>query len=362
MTHWLAWLLIIYGVATLWLLMGIARRYPQILALPSVSLVICLRNEEQNLPDLLKALHSLDYPADKLEIVLVDDRSSDATPELLENFRQSAPFPVVIENLTSDVPGFPGKTGALISGLDRATGDIYLLTDADTCPHPGWIRHLVSHFSDDVGLVGGPVRIRGAGLWGRLQTLDWAYMFAAGSGTAGWGVPQSVFGKNAAIRAAAYREIGTLQSIPFSVTEDLALLAAVRDRTSWKIRLPLDKSVMMDAKPVANLKTLWQQRRRWLMGGTQVGAIGRILMIITLLLSVIILAGLLIDPAWALGLFIILCLLDVPLMASALSRIGRMSWLIYLPLYRIVFIVLFVAISVSFLFSRAIHWKGSVHR
>ena len=362
MTHLLAWLLIIYGIATLWLLLGMTRRYPQSAILPSVSLVICLRNEEQNLPDLLSALHNLNYPVDKLEIILVDDRSSDATPELLENFPQSSPFPVLIETLNSDVPGFPGKTGALIRGLERATGEIYVLTDADTYPHPGWIRHLVSHFSDDVGLVGGPVRIRGAGLWGRLQVLDWAYMFAAGSGTAGWGQPQSVFGKNLAVRASAYNEIGTLQSIPFSVTEDLALLGAIRDRTSWKIRLPMDKSVMIDAKPVTNLKNLWHQRRRWLMGGTKVGVIGRILMIITLLLSVIILMGLLIDPAWALGLFIILCLLDVPLMASALSRIGRMSWLIYLPLYRIVFVVLFVAISGSFLFSRAILWKGTVHR
>jgi cellulose synthase/poly-beta-1,6-N-acetylglucosamine synthase-like glycosyltransferase len=362
MTHWLAWLLIIYGVATLWLLMGMMRRFPQVAILPSVSVVICVRDEEQHLPNLLKALDELDYPADKLEIVMVDDRSSDATPKLLENFRQSSPFPVVIETLTADVNGFPGKTGALIRGLERASGDIYLLTDADVIPHSGWIRQLVSHFSDDVGLVGGPVRVHGVGLIGRLQTLDWAYMFAVGSGTAGWNVPQSVFGKNAAIRAQTYRDIGTFESVPFSVTEDLALLGAVRDRTSWKIRLPMDKSVLVDAEPVTNVKTFWRQRRRWLMGGVRVAAVGRILMVISLLLSTVIVAGILINPAWALGLLIIMCLLDIPLMASALSRLGRMSQLIFLPLYRVVFVVLFVVISISFLFSRAIYWKGSMHR
>ncbi|KPL05980.1 hypothetical protein AMJ86_10225 [bacterium SM23_57] len=362
MTHILAWLLIIYGIATLWLLLGLSRRYPRSDKLPSVSLVICLRNEEHNLPVLFQALNTIDYPEDRLEIILVNDQSTDGTAKLIDEYQQSSRHKIILETLIANVPGFPGKMGAMIRGMDRATGDIIALTDANTNPRPDWIRQLVSHFDNDVGIVGGPIRITGKSIWSRLQALDWAYLFAAGAGTAGWGTAQSIFGKNVAIRASAYQEIGTLKAIPFSVTEDLTLLSAIRDRTKWKIRLPMEESVTLDAAPTPSLKTLWHQRRRWMIGGAKVSAVGRLLILIMLLLSVAILVSLFINPMWALGLFVIQCLLDLPLAASALGCIGRFNWLIYWPLYRAVFIAILIPLAASLLFYRSVHWKGHVHR
>jgi 1,2-diacylglycerol 3-beta-glucosyltransferase len=358
----LAWLLITYGLATLWLLLGIYRQSPGIDQLPKISVVICLRNEESALPGLLDALNHLDYPQDRLEIVLVNDRSTDNTEKLLHQFQTKSQFPVVLVTLDTEVPGYPGKMGALIRGLNQASGDIFALTDADTGPHPEWIRCLVSHFEEDVGVVAGPIRITGKGLWSRLQALDWTYLFAAGSGAAGWGHPQSIFGKNAAIRAATYNQIGTLQAVPFSVTEDLALTAAVRDRTKWKIRLPMDETLTLDATPAPNLKTLWHQRRRWALGGISLPVVGRLLIALMMIMSLVIIVSLFVNPAWAIGLFILQCLLDFPLIASALGRIGRSSWLIYWPLYRAAFIILLIPLITSFLFSRSIHWKGDIHR
>ena len=362
MTHVLAWLLIIYGNATLWLLLGLSRRYPRSDKLPPVSLVICLRNEEHNLPVLFQALNNIDYPQDRLEIILVNDQSTDGTVALIGEYQQSSKHKIIVETLSADVPGFPGKMGAMIRGMSSATGDIIALTDANTSPKPDWIRQLVSHFDNDVGIVGGPIRISGKTAWSRIQALDWAYLFAAGAGTAGWNIPQSVFGKNVAIRASTYREIGTLEATPFSVTEDLALLSAIRDRTQWKIRLPMEESITLDTAPTHDLKTLWHQRRRWMIGGVKIPALGRLLILIMLLLSVAILVSLFINPMWALGLFVIQCLLDLPLAASALGRIGRFNWLIYWPLYRAVFIVLLITLAASLLFYRSVHWKGHVHR
>jgi cellulose synthase/poly-beta-1,6-N-acetylglucosamine synthase-like glycosyltransferase len=187
-------------------------------------------------------------------------------------------------------------------------------------------------------------------------------LFAAGSGTAGWGFPQSVFGKNAAIRTSVYQEIGTWKSIPFSVTEDLALLAAVRDRTTWKIRLPLEESIAVDATPTPNLRTLWHQRRRWLIGGVKVTALGQFMLVLMLLMTLAIVVSLFIHPAWTLGLFLLQCALDLPLVAGALWRIERLSWLIYLPLYRVVYILLLIPIVVSILFTRSVHWKDQIRR
>jgi 1,2-diacylglycerol 3-beta-glucosyltransferase len=382
-TYWLAWLLIAYGIATLWLVMGMSRRYPHVDDEFSVSLIVCLRDEETNLPGLLQCLNALDYPEDRLEIILVNDRSTDDTSRMISDFQKTSRFPVATETIVENESqsGHPersegspngepsavnashtGKMRALIRGLKLAKNDVYILTDADARPDPHWIRQMVSYFDADVGLIGGSVRIAGNTLWDRLQALDWTYLFAAGAGTAGWNVPQSVFGKNVAIRATAYDEIGTLEALPFSVTEDLALLAAVRDRTKWKILLPMEESLAMDALPTPSLKTLWHQRRRWLLGGIKITSVGRLLILIMLLLSLAILVSLFVDPAWAIGLFLIQCILDIPLAASALGRLGRFNWIVYWPLYRIVFTILIVFLVGSLLFCRSIRWKGQIYR
>jgi cellulose synthase/poly-beta-1,6-N-acetylglucosamine synthase-like glycosyltransferase len=378
-------LLILYGLVSFWLWLGLFHRYPRTEKLPSVSLLVCVRNEETTLPDLLTALESLDYHKDLLEIILVNDQSTDNTAELISKYTQQSQFSVKVVNI--NLPpydsrgeqkggqnfsppisggeikgGLLGKTNALIQGMEQVSHDIVVFTDANARPRPDWIRNLVSYFTDEVGLVGGPVRIVVKGLWSRLQALDWVYLFAAGSGTAGWGFPQSVFGKNAAIRTSVYKEIGTWKSIPFSVTEDLALLAAVRDRTTWKIRLPLEESIAVDATPTPNLRTLWHQRRRWLIGGVKVTALGQFMLVLMLLMTLAIVVSLFIHPAWTLGLFLLQCALDLPLVAGALWRIERLSWLIYLPLYRVVYILLLIPIVVSILFTRSVHWKDQIRR
>jgi len=338
------------------------RRYRKTDRMVTVSLVICLRNEEVNLPGLLQSLNDLDYPEDRLEIVLVNDRSTDDTGRRIEDFRTAAKFPVAIENVTTEISGYPGKMGALIRGLKLARNDFFVLTDADARPQPDWIRRMVSCFDDDVGLVGGPIRITGKTLWSRLQTLDWAYLFAVGAGTAGWNVPQSVFGKNAAIRASTYKDIGTLEAVPFSVTEDIALLAAVRDRTRWKICLPMEESFAVDAAPTPDLRTLWHQRRRWLLGGMKITLVGRLLILIMVFLSLAIWMSLFLRPLWAAGLFAIQCLIDLPLAGLALGRLRRFSWIAYWLLYRLVFALLILPVVGSLLVTRTIHWKGQALR
>ena len=417
MTYFLIGLVILYGLAAYWLWLGLFRRYPLTEKLPSVSVLVCLRNEETTLPELLVTLESLDYPKNLMEIILVNDQSTDNTAELISKYTQQSQFHVKVveinpppydsrrlkrsageqkgghleplfppaiaggnkrgvvqnqlgvgEESSPPVPGgelkggLLGKTNALIQGMEQVSHDIVIMTDANARPKPDWIRSLVSYFRDDVGLVGGPIRIIGKGLWSRLQALDWVYLFAAGSGASGWGFPQSVFGKNVAIRASVYQEIGTWKAIPFSVTEDLALLAAVRDRTKWKIRLPLEESITVDATPTLNFKTLWRQRRRWLIGGVKVTAFGQFMLLLMLAMSLAIVVSLFVHPAWGLCLFLIQCILDLPLVALALNRMGRLDWFIYLPLYRLVYILLLIPISLSVLFTRSVHWKDQVHR
>lgn len=149
---WLSFALIAYayfGYAVwLWLYVRISRqpirRQP---ITPSVSIVIAARNEENNLPAKLENLHLLEYPKERLQIVIASDGSTDRTPAILR--ADAAVVPVILNESE-------GKASALNAAVERATGDILVFLDARQTVEPNAISELVSCFADpDVGAVSG---------------------------------------------------------------------------------------------------------------------------------------------------------------------------------------------------------------
>jgi O-antigen biosynthesis protein len=111
---------------------------------PKVSVVVCAYNEEATIAECLKHTTSLDYP--NLEVVVVDDGSTDKTREIAES------FPVDVIG-----GGHAGLSAARNTGWLHATGDIIAFLDADAYPSPEWPYHLALSFEDSgVGAAGGP--------------------------------------------------------------------------------------------------------------------------------------------------------------------------------------------------------------
>ena len=95
---------------------------------PKTSLIFAARNEEEKLPGALATLAALDYP--QLEIIAVDDRSSDSTAKILDEFAGTrSRFRVV--HVAELPPGWLGKPHALQKAYEASTGDWLLFTDAD---------------------------------------------------------------------------------------------------------------------------------------------------------------------------------------------------------------------------------------
>jgi len=102
-------------------------------ASPKVSIIVAARNEQRNIRSALKSLLDLEYP--NYELVVVDDRSEDATGKILDAMATSNPRLNVIhiDNLPAD---WLGKNHALWIGSRRSTGDYLLFTDADITMEP----------------------------------------------------------------------------------------------------------------------------------------------------------------------------------------------------------------------------------
>ncbi|MCI5159154.1 MAG: glycosyltransferase family 2 protein, partial [Candidatus Electrothrix sp. AUS1_2] len=108
---------------------------------PSVSVIIPACNEEQELETALTSVLSLDYP--NLEIIVLDDRSTDATPQILDRMASQHPRLRVI-HITELPAGWLGKNHALHLGAARATGEYLLFTDADVHYTPDTLRRAVA--------------------------------------------------------------------------------------------------------------------------------------------------------------------------------------------------------------------------
>ncbi len=123
---------------------------------PPATIVIPAHNEQQVIAQILERVVNVDYPRDRLAIVCIDDRSTDATPTLLDRFAARFPGRVTVIHRPADA--LPGKAAALVDATDIITSDIALIFDADYLPGPGLVKQLVAPFFDpEVGGVMGRV-------------------------------------------------------------------------------------------------------------------------------------------------------------------------------------------------------------
>ena len=122
--------------------------------LPTVSIVVAVRNEAGTLKELLSDLVQQDYPKGKLDITIVVERSTDGTCNIIQDYAQLYPTVQGIKIENSD-PQMTPKNRALTHGIEKPNGEVILSTDGDCRVPPGWIRIMVEALDDGTGIVVG---------------------------------------------------------------------------------------------------------------------------------------------------------------------------------------------------------------
>ncbi|MEM1042414.1 MAG: glycosyltransferase [Bacteroidota bacterium] len=242
--------------------------------LPRIAVLVAARNEEARLPRCLDALLAQDYPADRLDLFVANDHSTDDTAAVIERYRaqNEANRPAVHAVAVPEPSGhLRGKALAIHAAFEASDHGLLLVTDADCAPPPGWARSLVAYFDEpETGMVCGHTYVEHRGDWlTELQALDWSYLLAICSALVETGRPVTAMGNNMAFRRAAYEAVGGYPALPFSVTEDYMLFRAVYEQTAYRLRYPADPALRNYTLPLGRLVDVYQQRRRWARGGTQ---------------------------------------------------------------------------------------------
>jgi cellulose synthase/poly-beta-1,6-N-acetylglucosamine synthase-like glycosyltransferase len=139
---------------------------------PMITVFIAAHNEEKVIAGCIEALLNTDYPADRLKIIPVNDRSADGTGAIIDSYVARFPSRMSPFHRSS---GKAGKSAALKDALQYAEGDIAIIFDADYVPGRGLLKQLVAPFFDpEVGAVMGrvvPVN-SGANLLTRMLDLE----------------------------------------------------------------------------------------------------------------------------------------------------------------------------------------------
>lgn len=112
--------------------------------LPTVSIIVPAKNEEKVIGRLLKALLRLDYPRGKMEIIIIEDGSTDRTADICMEYAKR--YPDIVKFLHRSISN--GKPSALNHALKCAEGDIIAIFDADSVPEPDALKRAVTYFAD----------------------------------------------------------------------------------------------------------------------------------------------------------------------------------------------------------------------
>ncbi|TCW62220.1 glycosyl transferase [Treponema sp. J25] len=238
--------------------------------IPSVSVLVAVHNEAHRIGLLLESL--LEQRTNKFECVFVDDRSTDETPRLLETFRQKAQeknIAVTIIHLTEN-PGPNYKQVALRKGFPLCKGEVIALTDGDCWVPPTWISGIQKRMREpSVGLLIGPVFkiLRKVSFLSYFQSYDHVIRYDYLVGACGLGACDGGFGNNMAIKKAVLQDIGGYEAVPFSATEDAALIGEVLRRTAWKIHACVGEDSRVFTEPEKDWKSFFRQALRWNKGG-----------------------------------------------------------------------------------------------
>jgi cellulose synthase/poly-beta-1,6-N-acetylglucosamine synthase-like glycosyltransferase len=339
------------------------KKHKHIASFPNVSVVVAARNEEENIERCLRSILQVDYPADKLEVVVADDGSTDRTPEIISKIKQEHNNLKVIR-IESQINNLKGKANALAQAIAQTNGEFIFLTDADCEVPRTWIKGMLKHFDEKTGVASGVTIIETGKIFYGMQSLDWAFLLSVAAAVGRLFKPVACIGNNMAFRKEAYIECGGYQNLKFSITEDFALFKAITENGKWGYAFPVDLETLVISKPVKTLKELYHQKKRWGTGGLDTGLLGIAVMsggfVFHLLL---ILSPLLIEKISSLLISLALkFFIDGAFLFKTLRKFKKTSLLKYLPFFELYYIIYVVVLPFVVFFGGKTVWKDRKYK
>ncbi len=233
---------------------------------PSISIVIPAHNEESTIINSVISVVCNNYPKNKVQIVVVDDGSTDRTVELLKKYAEQNPK----INLLILSQKNAGKAHALNNAMsNHATGELVMCLDADSTLDPNALREAAYYFSDDqVMAMAANVKIRpDSTLLNLIQQYEYIICYQMKRALTVFNIEYIVGGIGSVFRRTALEKVGFYDTD--TITEDIDLTMKILQNGGKNWKVIYGASVVAYTEGVLSLSGLIKQRYRWKFGRSQ---------------------------------------------------------------------------------------------
>ncbi|MDQ3065391.1 MAG: glycosyltransferase [bacterium] len=235
--------------------------------LPTVTIIVPAHNEEFVITRTLQSIYNSNYPADKLDVIIVNDGSTDNTKVVVEQFQSNHKdrFQLRIINRPNQ-----GKAGSLNYALRKyATGSLIMCLDADSSLEVGSLKKAVQYFKDRqvVALSSNVNIIEDGSLMSLVQRFEYIVCYQMKKGQAYWGTEYIIGGIGSMFRRSMLSKVSYYDTNTITEDIDLTLKILINKTKHQTIAYAADSITHTEA--AHSLSALMRQRFRWKYGRTQ---------------------------------------------------------------------------------------------
>lgn len=328
----------------------------------AVSVIICAKNEAENLKAFLPSVISQDYP--DFEIVLINDSSNDDTLKVIQHYANLHENIKIVD--VKSIEAFWGnKKYALTLGIKASKHDYFLFTDADCKPlSKFWIKEMSSQFSKEKSIIlgyGAYSKVKHSFLNKiiRFETLLTAVNYFSFSLM---GLPYMGVGRNLAYtKKEFYDANGFMSHMKIRSGDDDLFInqAATKKNTA----ICISKNSFTESQPKSSFKNWFKQKRRHVTTAKHYKSEHKILLatlfssnLLFWLLSTILFSTIF-NWQIVLSLFLFRIILQYIILASSAKKLNETDLLFVLPFLEIFLIIAQLTIFITNLISKPNHWK-----
>lgn len=227
------------------------------------SILIPVRNEAANLPQLISDLQQQRYPVSQFEVLVINDSSDDDTLKVAKELLSNSALQYQILDLGAT--GKSGKKQALTLGVSKARFSHIITTDGDCRLPAEWLQAYADTYADrQYAMLAGPVKMTGEKGFERLQAVEFAGLIGIGAASLQSQNPGMCNGANLSYLKEAFLEVGGYQgneNIPSG--DDEFLLQKIYQYADGQVAFLKDTRAVVQTAAKPNFSSFINQRIRW---------------------------------------------------------------------------------------------------
>ena len=228
----------------------------------AVSVIVCVRNGELSLPNILNDLTNQKYNGE-LEFIIVDDESIDHSSQVILEYAKNDSRIKYI-NSKIDKSNLTLKKKALNAGINFANHEFLLFTDVDCRVPENWVKSMIDNYNINDYIIGYSEVIPNKTIVSKFQSIDFRMLMISAFSSTASGYPLASSGQNQSYKKSLFLSVSGFNEIKNLLQgDDTLFLQICQKRKNIKVAFSMNEKSFIKAKTINNWVEFIRQRMRW---------------------------------------------------------------------------------------------------